>query len=185
MRNLKNTVGTLILFILLPGLLFPQRASEISQSQNLPLNQEVRMASTKALQTTLNELIAHRHAVQQCHWNVQGPRFYALHDLLGHFYTDLDAVIDVVAERQVILGSPADGRPSYVGKNTDMEPLPEGMIDDQAAIELLISRTKTLSDRLYERIEEVGEKDLVTQDLFIQLAGMLDQQLWKLRSLQE
>lgn len=150
----------------------------------IPLEKENRMVSTEALQATLNELISQRHAVQQAHWNVKGPLFYALHDLLGDFYEMLDAKIDVVAERKVILGAPADGRVGSVAQSVDLPELPQGFIDDQQVLEVLTTRYKTLSDRLYNRIEAT-ENDPPTQDLIIELTTMIDKHLWMLRSFQE
>ncbi|MFP4097132.1 MAG: Dps family protein, partial [Cyclobacteriaceae bacterium] len=151
--------------------------------ERIPLEENLRQTSAEALQATLYELISQRHAVQQAHWNVQGPRFYALHDLLGHFYEDLGPKIDMIAERKLALGVSADGRPTAVAEAADLEPVPEGYMDDQRLLDLLTARYKTISDRLYERIEATGD-DLVTQDMLINVTGMIDDQLWKLRAFQ-
>lgn len=59
-------------------------------NQLVTLAAEQRKATEQALQNTVYELIALHHAVQQAHWNVVGPLFYSLHDLLGHLYKNLN-----------------------------------------------------------------------------------------------
>lgn len=149
----------------------------------LPLTEAERETSVEALQATLYELISQRHAVQQAHWNVQGPLFYSLHDLLGHFYEAINPKIDMIAERLLVLGVPADGRPAMVTEAADLEPVPEGYMDDQQVPDFLSTRYKTISDRLSERIEATSD-DLVTQDMLIGITTMADDHLWKLRAFQ-
>jgi len=151
-------------------------------AQRIPLEAGQRQTSADALQATLYELISQRHAVQQSHWNVQGPLFYSLHDLLGHFYESLGPHIDAIAERKLAIGSAADGRPASVVQSADLTEVPEGHLDDQQVLDLLTERYKTISDRLSERIEQTGQNDLVTQDLLIGLNHTVDDHLWKLRA---
>jgi len=163
------------------------QAQELSGYRNeaaderIPLEEKLREKSVEALQATLYELISQRHAVHQAHWNVQGPLFYSLHDLLGHFYETLGPKIDMIAERQLALGSAADGRPGAVAENAGLEDISEGYLDDQQILEMLTTRYKTISDHLSERIEATSD-DLVTQDMLINVAGTVDDQLWKLRA---
>lgn len=151
--------------------------------ERIPLEENLRQPSAEALQATLYELISQRQAVQQAHWNVQGPLFYSLHDLLGHFYEALGPKIDMIAERQLALGVPADGRPNAVASAADLEPVPEGYLDDQQVLDLLTARYKTISDRLSKRIDATSD-DPVTQDMLIDVTGTIDDQLWKLRAFQ-
>ena len=150
----------------------------------IPLTEAEREVSVEALQATLYELISQRHAVQQAHWNVQGPLFYSLHDLLGHFYEALNIEIDKIAERKLMLGAPADGSAASVEESANLGEIPSGYIDDQQVLELLTDRYKNISDRLRNRIEATGRNDLVTQDALIGLAGLIEAHLWKLRAFQ-
>lgn len=150
----------------------------------LPIEGDQRQGSIDALQQTLDELISQRHAVQQAHWNVQGPLFYTLHEMLEEFYETLNAQIDVVAERKVILGAPASGKVGSVAQSVDFQEFPEGFVDDRQVLEVLSARYKTMSDRLYERIEAT-ENDLPSQDVLIAVVRLIDKQLWMLRSFQQ
>ncbi|MFW5700550.1 MAG: Dps family protein [Cyclobacteriaceae bacterium] len=162
----------------------PQNYQNQQAGTQIPLNENQRQTSADALQATLDELISQRHAVQQAHWNVQGPLFHALHELLGEFYVSIDAIIDEVAERKVIIGVPANGKVGTVAESVNFQELPDGFIPDQQVLTILSSRYKAMSDRLYQRIEET-ENDLPTQDMLIGVTTMIDKQLWMLRSFQQ
>ncbi len=134
------------------------------------------------IQSRLYDLIAHYHSVQQAHWNVRGPQFASIHDLLGDFYTSLGADIDRLAERKITLGEAADGRPSAVSSNSTLGRNDTGFQKDYDVVKNLVPSTKMLSDNLSTSIKKVGEMDVVTQDLMIDIQAGVDLYLWKLRS---
>lgn len=59
-------------------------------------------------QTGLNQYLADVNVlfrkVQNFHWNVVGPDFVPVHELLQRLYEELDGQIDVVAERILSIG---------------------------------------------------------------------------------
>jgi starvation-inducible DNA-binding protein len=49
------------------------------------------------------------------HWNIQGDKFYELHELYEEYYTEMAEKIDAVAERIVMLGNvPANNFSEYL-----------------------------------------------------------------------
>src|SRR3989475_7201798 len=46
---------------------------------------------------------------KQAHWNVKGPTFIALHKLFDEINEDVEAYVDLIAERVVQLGGVAEG----------------------------------------------------------------------------
>ncbi|MFI8380140.1 Dps family protein [Leeuwenhoekiella sp. NPDC079379] len=69
--------------------------------------------SATALQSTLYELIDQSHAVHQAHWNLRGPQFISIHELLDSFYGQLSVYIDDVAERKLAIGFPVQTEDPY------------------------------------------------------------------------
>lgn len=150
-------------------------------AQRIPLTEKLRKASAEALGATLVEIIDQSRAVQQAHWNVRGPLFYPLHDLLGEFYDALNEKVDVIAERKLALGFPADGRPSSIAAQAKLGDISSEMISDKEVLDVLTKRYLTISQRLQERITRTTN-DLATQGILIELKTMIDKQLWLLRS---
>ena len=72
-----------------------------------------------------------------------------------------------------------------MAQSADLSAFPEDFVTDQQVLDLLTERYKTLSDRLYERIDTTGQNDPVTQDMLIDIARLLDDHLWKLRAFQK
>ncbi|MCQ8185369.1 Dps family protein [Parvularcula maris] len=146
-----------------------------------PLEQEVVSTSSGALQATLYDLIALKHAVHQEHWNITGSDFYQLHEFYGELYTALDAPIDEVAERLRALGQPADGRPAAVAQKSGVSAPPADTRAQEETLRALAAAYDGVRTRLYERIGNTGG-DMPTQDLLIGTAFMLDKQAWMVRS---
>ena len=145
----------------------------------LPLTEEIRATSNEALQATLFDLIALKHAVHQEHWNAVGREFYQLHDLLGEVYQAIDPYIDMVAERKLALGAQADGRPSATAEGTlatERAPEPGDLL---TSLQYLRDQYQVVQDAMYQRISDT-EDDLVTQDLLIGVAAELDKEAWQI-----
>src|SRR5690554_4620174 len=156
--------------------------SEKPTTQRVPEAGIKTKPTVQDLQATLYELISQKFAVHQAHWNITGPMFSSLHVMFESMYKEIEKIIDKVAERKVILGEPADGRPEFVAKYAQLGLFPEGKIADIQALDILTARYLQMSDRLAERLEETGETDVVTQDLLLKVKNMVEIHLWKLRS---
>ncbi|MGF1496074.1 MAG: DNA starvation/stationary phase protection protein [Elainellaceae cyanobacterium] len=153
--------------------------------ERVPLSPQSRPAAAAPLQATLVELIDLTLSAKQAHWNVDGPLFYSLHQLLQEFAEDYRAEADVVAEQLLALGHTADGRPGVVQTTADLPTFPAGYIDDNRVLDVLSRRLNTVDGRIRDRIDDLDQTDLVTQDVLIEVERKIDEHLWMLRVFQQ
>jgi starvation-inducible DNA-binding protein len=139
-------------------------------------------ATTTALQDSLVELIDLALQAKQYHWNVVGPHFRAVHLHLDEITDELRTAYDDVAERLAALGVAPDGRTGSVASSTTLPEAGAGWQRDAAAVEAMAERLTTVATRLRDRATAIGEADLVTQGILIEIGGGLDKQAWMLRA---
>ena len=89
---------------------------------------------------------------------------------------------DKVAERAVALGHFPDGQADAIVAAGDRSPVQAGPIDDQAVLNEVVQRVASATEQIRERMDRIGELDVVTQDLLIGVVGELEEQLWMTRS---
>ena len=135
-----------------------------------------------ALQDSLVELIDLSLQAKQAHWNVTGPAFKPLHEFLDAMTAEYRGWYDDVAERLTAIGASPDGRATTVAAQTPLVQLPEGSLRDGELVALFLERVESVAGRVRERLGLVGEVDLVTQDLLIEVVHGLDKQAWMLRA---
>jgi starvation-inducible DNA-binding protein len=136
----------------------------------------------RMLQDTLVELIDLSLQAKQAHWNVVGPTFRPLHELLDEFTDQYRGWYDDVAERLTAIGVAADGRVATVAGATPLDPLPEGQIEDRSVLAAFDERVTSVGSRVRDRMEHSGDLDMATQDLFIEIVRGLEKQRWMIRA---
>ncbi|HHP7230386.1 MAG TPA: Dps family protein [Xenococcaceae cyanobacterium] len=190
-----NLIRQIFLIIILCCCWFTDHGSAIAEDLSIyqnPLAQERillkpqnRDVATTALQHTLVELIDLTLSTKQAHWNLNGPLFYTLHQLLDEFVEDYRDNADMVAERMLAIGHTADGRPRVVSNTAELPTFPEGYISDYKVVDLLSQRLDTVGNRIRDRITQLDKIDLVSQDVLIDLERDIAKQLWMLREFQQ
>lgn len=131
------------------------------------------------LADTYNLLIK-THAV---HWNVEGPMFFAVHNLTEAQYGDLFAASDVIAERIRALG--------HLTATSPKDLLSDTVVSDFAApkdaptmCEGLAKDHSNVAKRLHDVIEAADDaRDPVTADLATARAAFHEKAAWMLRAL--
>ena len=134
------------------------------------------------LQATLVDLVALSLHGKQAHWHVTGPNFVPVHEQVDSLVSDTREWSDLVAERAVTLGVPVDGRPETVARTAGVEAFPEGFVGDLKVVSLVADRLASVVTRMRGRVDGLGEHDLVSQDLVIEILRGLEKHLWMLRA---
>jgi starvation-inducible DNA-binding protein len=116
---------------------------------------------------------------KQAHWNIKGPHFIAMHEMLDTFRTEIDGHVDTIAERVAQLGGIAEGTSQVVARATPLKPYPTDIIRTRDHLEALVERyaeAARLARTAIDQSEEAGDAD--TADIFTAYSRSLDKQLW-------
>lgn len=118
---------------------------------------------------------------KQAHWNVRGPNFQGLHELLDVIAAEVREWSDMLAERAVTLGGTAHGTSQDIVKKSALKAFPSNE-----------HRWEALTTEVYQRMYTAGEQlrgfagdledELITQDLVIEIVQGLEKRAWMLRS---
>src|SRR5208282_1423234 len=73
------------------------------------LSQNIRSKAAELLNRHLAAAIDLHAQVKQAHWNVRGPAFIAIHELLDKVAEAVEDYSDTIAERAGALGATAEG----------------------------------------------------------------------------
>lgn len=144
------------------------------------LDAGAQQAVTARLQPMLVDLIELSLTGKQLHWNIVGSNFKAIHEHLDELVDAYRAWSDDVAERLTSVGVSPDGRVQRVAGDSPEDPAPEAWASQEAVIATMTDRVEAVALRTRERLEGLGEIDLASEDLLIQILDGLEKQLWML-----
>ena len=147
-----------------------------------PLGGAVREEVTRVLQQQLVELTDLTLVGKQLHWTVIGELFRPVHAQLDELVDSWRSLADTVAERIVAVGGVPDGRASTVASTCGWEPVEARPIDSQEVIRIVARRVAEAAERTRDRMTRLGNLDLASQDVAIQLLRELEKQLWMVRA---
>jgi starvation-inducible DNA-binding protein len=119
---------------------------------------------------------------KQLHWAIVGPLFRPLHLQLDEFVESWHDLSDTVAERAVALGFIPDGQASAVAAGSPLAPVARGALEDRVVVRELTHRVAEVSERVRERMNRLGDADLASQDVLIEVVRELEKQQWMLRA---
>jgi starvation-inducible DNA-binding protein len=147
------------------------------------LNPNAKSVSIGVLNARLNDAIDLALLTKQSHWNIKGPQFIALHEMIDGFRTELDDHVDTMNERVVQLGGTALGTTQAVAGSTTLAPYPTDICAANHHLTALVERYAKVGSALRAAIDETDNAgDADTADLFTAFSRALDKALWFLEA---
>ncbi len=142
-----------------------------------------KQASIALLNARLADGIDLALLTKQAHWNIKGPQFIALHEMIDGFRTEIDGHVDTMAERVVQLGGSALGTTQEVAKATALTPYPTTIHASKDHLAALIERYATAANLVRKGIDQAAEAgDANTADILTGYSRALDKALWFLEA---
>ena len=136
----------------------------------------------QALQQRLNAYNDLHLTLKHVHWNVVGPHFISVHQMIDPQVELVRGFADEVAERIATLGSSPQGTPGTIVAQRDWDEYSigrAGAIEHLGALDLVY---QGVISSIREVAADVEEVDPVTNDLLIGHLGELEQFHWFVRA---
>lgn len=135
------------------------------------------------LQERLSDLIDLSLTLKHVHWNVNGAGFIAVHELMDAQTSAVRDLVDEVAERIATMGGVAAGLAGEVTRmRSQKEDYELGRAPVAAHLGALDRTYSRICSRHREAAAEIGETDLVSQDLLVGQTAKLDLNHWFVRA---
>lgn len=143
----------------------------------------VRERSVAALNQALADLTDLWTQAKQAHWNVRGPKFYALHKLFDEVAGMAEAPLDDLAERAVALGGTAQGTVRMAAAASQLPEWPAALANEDAFTAALKERFAIAANAVRAAIAAAADSgDADTADLLTGISRDLDKALWFLEA---
>jgi starvation-inducible DNA-binding protein len=116
------------------------------------------------------------------YWSVAGPLFRPLHLYLDEPIDSWRELADTVAERALAIGLWPDGQAEAIVAGGERVNVAPGAVEDRAVVRELVGRVVDVAERVRARMDRLGELDLASRDVVIEVARALQEQLWMVRA---
>jgi starvation-inducible DNA-binding protein len=148
------------------------------------LTSEQREGVVKILNTLLSDEYVLYTKTRNYHWNVVGPQFNDLHKFFEAQYTELNIVVDDVAERARSLGGWSLGTLAEFSQHTRLKEHPGQYPNAQDMLANLLADHEAIIRYLREDLETVADTyhDIGTNDFLTGLMEQHEKMAWMLRA---
>jgi starvation-inducible DNA-binding protein len=120
--------------------------------------------------------------LKHVHWNVVGPNFIGVHEMIDPQVELVRGYADEVAERIAALGKSPQGTPGAILKDRTWDDYSVGRDTVQAHLGALDLVYTGVIEDTRKCIEELEDLDLVSQDIIIDHAAELEKFQWFVRA---
>ncbi|MET8638153.1 DNA starvation/stationary phase protection protein [Streptomyces sp. NPDC004680] len=120
--------------------------------------------------------------LKHVHWNVVGPHFIAVHQMIDPQVDRVRDMADDVAERPAALGGVAQGTPGALVSERSWDDYAIGRADALAHLAALDLVYTGLIEDVRTSTKEAGQVDPATEDLLIEQLRDLEQFQWFVRA---
>jgi starvation-inducible DNA-binding protein len=120
--------------------------------------------------------------LKHVHWNVVGPSFIGVHEMIDPQVEVVRGYADDVAERIAALGASPKGTPGAIIDDRTWDDYSLGRDTVPAHLAALDQVYNGVIQDLRKAIEQAGEIDPVTEDLLVSQAGELEKFQWFVRA---
>ena len=142
----------------------------------------------KGVAHILNENLCDEYVLytktRNCHWNVTGPAFSALHVFFEKQYEELDEIVDDVAERVRAVGGWALGTLAEFSGKAKLKERPGGYADAEDMLRDLVADHEVVIKRLRNDLVTCDKKyrDAGTSSFLTDLIESHETMAWMLRA---
>jgi starvation-inducible DNA-binding protein len=148
-----------------------------STKNDLPEARRIEVADL--LNQRLADCIDLQTQCKQAHWNVKGPTFIALHKLFDEINEDVEAYVDLIAERIVQLGGVAEGTARIVANRSSLIDYPLALTTGAQHVAALSDALSAFGRTARMAIEEMDElQDADSADIMTEISRGTDKWLW-------
>ncbi len=123
---------------------------------------------------------------KKVHWDVVGPQFRSLHQLLDENYEMLSAMVDAIAERARMLGGHTIGTMVDFVEHSELTESRQVYNRSTEAVHVLVADHETVVRQVRKSVDACDELgDAGTADMLTGMLRQHEQILWMLRSFVE